>query len=265
MNGKKILFLHIPKTAGQSVHAALVDSFGKEAVSPTRVQEQLNGCSMRELRHYKVFSGHLDWSMLDFLRPDVYSFTVLRRPIDRILSFYFFLRDQGQNLPPEKRSNPENQGLKAAYELSPDEYFCGAANGLRSFIDEHFDNFYTYYFAGRRQDARRFLLTRLRSGSLSSEQLLNVAYDNLKEVDRVFDVSDMSAVFDFVRQLGGQSAKAAPKEYRVNVNSAGSRSPKTQQLADLGATEKVFKRLQEYCKFDDELYGMAQRSIIHTS
>ena len=42
----RIIFLHLPKTAGQSVHAALVDGFGEAAICPARVNEQLDGLTI---------------------------------------------------------------------------------------------------------------------------------------------------------------------------------------------------------------------------
>ena len=87
----KVIFLHIPKTAGQSVHAALVNAFGNEAVCPARVNDQLRRMSITEINRYQVFSGHFDWSLLDCIKGPKYVFTILREPIDRILSFYLAL------------------------------------------------------------------------------------------------------------------------------------------------------------------------------
>jgi len=47
--------------------------------------------SITEINRYQVFSGHFDWSLLDCIKGPKYVFTILREPIDRILSFYLAL------------------------------------------------------------------------------------------------------------------------------------------------------------------------------
>src|ERR1044071_10007863 len=88
----RVIFLHIPKTAGQSVHESLRRLFAPEEICPARENFQLLPISIQELRRYRLFSGHLDWCLLDVVPQPRFTFTVLRRPIERIISFYFFLR-----------------------------------------------------------------------------------------------------------------------------------------------------------------------------
>ena len=91
-----VIFLHIPKTAGQSVHSFLVHLFGQGAIAPARVNEQLIQLSIPQIRKYSVFSGHMDWAMLDCVERPRFVFTILREPTDRILSFYYYLRSEAK-------------------------------------------------------------------------------------------------------------------------------------------------------------------------
>src|SRR5947208_16662837 len=175
-----LVFLHIPKTAGQSVHEFLKKIVGPGAVAPARVNDQLYGLSVPELRRYRVVSGHLDWALLDCVREPKFVFTILRNPVDRILSFYFFLRAEAKNLSEEQLRLPENEGKQAVLHLSCDDYFTGGKPHLRTFLDNHYDNFYMYYFAGRTYDARQRLLARKSSdASFTTERILKMAFDNL--------------------------------------------------------------------------------------
>jgi len=251
----KVIFLHIPKTAGQSVHTALVNAFGKDEVCPVRVNDQLRRMSINELNKYRVFSGHLDWSLLDCLRGQKYVFTILREPMDRILSFYFFLRDQAEGLPEEKRNRPEHQGLKAAFELSPRDYFLGGTPHLRRFIDDHYDNFYTYYFAGRHYSSRGELVGLINRGEITRQQVLQMAKDNLSLLDNVFTVDSMGEVFSAIRQISGKEIMSDDK-YRVNVNTKVAAEDRRARIQALGADAATMARLDEYCQLDNELWKL---------
>src|ERR1700722_17141924 len=137
----RVIFLHIPKTAGQSVHNYLQRAVGAAKICPARENFQLVGKSILELSRYKVFSGHLDWALLDCVAANAFAFTILREPTDRILSFFFFLRGEALRLTPEQIDLPQNQGKKYLLKLSVDDYFCGGPPFIRSFLDSHFDNF----------------------------------------------------------------------------------------------------------------------------
>ena len=252
----KVIFLHIPKTAGQSVHAALVAAFGASAVCPARVNEQLVGIPVNELNRYRVFSGHLDWSLLDCVEGPRTVFTVLREPRDRILSFYFYLREQASKLSAADLDKPQHQGMKAALRLTPDQYFCAGPPHLRRFLDDHYDNFYTYFFAGRYYSARGLLNGRIGRGEISREQLVERALENLCTLDAVFSVEDTAAVFAWIRELGGAAIRG-DERYRVNVNAAVEAGERASRLAALGATQAAFDRIDAYCKLDGELWRRA--------
>ncbi|MDV6344318.1 sulfotransferase family 2 domain-containing protein [Nitrosomonas sp. Is37] len=253
----KIIFLHIPKTAGQSIHAALVNAFGKEAVCPARVNDQLRQFSIAELNRYQVFSGHLDWSLLDCIKGPKYVFTVLREPMDRILSFYFYTRNQGENLSAEERVKPERQGIKAAFELNPREYFLGGPPHLRNFIDDHYDNFYSYYFAGRRYRCRGELAGLINRKEFSQADIVRMAMDNLSTLDDVFTVSDMASVFRAIQEISGVSiSESEAEQYRVNVNTKVAARDRLDGLKALGADEVTLKRLQDYCTMDNKIWAL---------
>lgn len=251
----KIIFLHIPKTAGQSVHAALINAFGNEVVCPARVNDQLRQMSISELNRYQVFSGHFDWSLLDCIKGPKYVFTILREPIDRILSFYFFLRDEAEKMPIEKRLAPEHQGLKAAFELSPRDYFLGGAPHLRRFLDDHYDNFYTYYFAGRHYESRGKMVGMINRGEMSKQQVLQMAKDNLTLLDDVFIVDNMSAVFSAIRSISGKNLMS-DERYRVNVNTKVAADDRRAKIQALGADAPTMARLKEYCQLDAQLWKL---------
>lgn len=257
----KVIFLHIPKTAGQSVHAALVHAFGREAVCPARVNDHLKKFTITELNRYQVFSGHLDWAMLDCIKGPRYTFTIFREPMDRILSFYFYLRDEAAKLSAEDLRSPERQGLRAALELSPKDYFIGGPPFLRRFIDDHYDNFYSYYFAGRHYQARSELVGLTKRGELSHDDILRMAKDNLSQLDSVFTVDDMTSVFSAIREISGKEIMSDDK-YRVNVNKNISAHDRGQRLRDLGAERDTMEKLEACCMLDSQLWQLHASKVI---
>ncbi|ATX81423.1 Sulfotransferase family protein [Mariprofundus ferrinatatus] len=92
----KGLFLHIQKTAGTSIiHIAQsyyrfgMISHGDHVGKPPKA-----------FRNLKFVSGHFGYDFAQQLMGDRYSFTFLRNPESRILSMYYFLRGQKENLFP---------------------------------------------------------------------------------------------------------------------------------------------------------------------
>lgn len=255
----RIIFLHIPKTAGQSVHAALVNGFGEESICTARVNDQLAGMTIRELNRFRVFSGHLDWSMLDCVDGPKYVFTILRDPLDRLLSFYFFLRKEAAMLQPHELKLPANQGKKAILELSAHEYFTGGPPHIRAFLDNHYDNFYAYFFAGRHYRARAVLQAQVRQKILTRERVLEMALDNLSRLDGVFTVDDMPAVFDAIRALA-PGPIGEDQAYRTNVNADTPRADRRERLRGFGATDETFVRIEEACAMDREIWEAVSRA-----
>ena len=252
---KKLVFLHIPKTAGQSVHKQIESLYSRDEICPARLNNQLSAISISEMNRYRVFSGHLDWSMLDCIKGDKYVFTVLREPVSRIVSFYTFLRQTASRLTPDQLAAPSRQGLKAALELPCDEYFCGGPNHLREFLDNHYDNFYMYYFAGRTYDGRRKILSAQKNGEeLSKQHVLNMAHKNLDLVDGVFTPDTLSELDTILQKVSGRQARQELAITKVNVGDQKSLAERIEWLKDIGATNRTFDKIAEMTSYDKEIY-----------
>jgi len=146
-----IVFLHIPKTAGQTIHSELTRVVGAKAVSPVRVHTQAGPGTEQLPPGYRLYSGHIDWEALDTLPEPRFVFTVLRDPLERIASFYFYLRRQAEGLSADELASPARTGMRMALELSPDDYFFGNETpARRKFILDHYHSHYCAYLATRK-------------------------------------------------------------------------------------------------------------------
>lgn len=249
----KLVFLHIPKTAGQSLHASLLAGFGREAICPARVNEQLFCLSIEQLNSYRVVSGHFDWSMLDCISGPKYVFTVLRDPLERLLSFYFFLRNEALKLPDAELNKVSNVGKKAILELSPDEYFTAGPVPLRAMLDNLYDNFYTYYFAGRVYRSRQMLNARIDAGLITPEKIFEMALSNIDRLDGVFFFENIEPAFDMIRKFSPYDIKESGA-YMMNVNYRVSQAERLGELEKLGATQVTFDKLNSMCRLDNKLF-----------
>lgn len=88
-----ITFLHMPKTAGTSIIASMQERFGEDGCyvhGQTAPWSKFDTLAP-SLAKYSAIAGHLTIEQLDRVPGDKRIFTVIRPPVDRILSWYEFL------------------------------------------------------------------------------------------------------------------------------------------------------------------------------
>lgn len=192
-----IVFLHIPKTAGQTVHNSLSRMVKTRRISPIRVHTQAALAQDQYPPGYSLYSGHLDWSAMDHLPKNRFVFTILRDPGERIASFYFYLQREAAGLDRQTLDLPQNIGLKRALDWSPDDYFFGGDDNWQTFVRSHYDNFYCTYFATREMLGWGATLNMTAAG------LMQEARSGLHALDRVYSTNAMAQMeTDFSHRFG---------------------------------------------------------------
>lgn len=108
---KKLINIHIPKTAGLSLHKIMIEQFGKEKVYKLGVYEKdqttekllsrtvndFDNMSKEELDNYNYFSGHFPNGIQNkFNEDDIDLITCLRDPVDRVISLFMYLQREKQ-------------------------------------------------------------------------------------------------------------------------------------------------------------------------
>jgi hypothetical protein len=89
---KGIYFLHIPKTAGASVHRFLTSALPNEQICPARSWEEVEDGGLASLLKYRVFSGHMADSLEPYIGNRLRTITLLRDPVQRSISYYAHVR-----------------------------------------------------------------------------------------------------------------------------------------------------------------------------
>ncbi len=165
------LFDHLPKTAGTSVIAALECGLSQsgglsEVPCPHHV-------AVRRAGTRRFLAGHLWFFPGESLAPGWFYATILRDPIDRFLSQYYFYRSQ--------RVVTGNPDVLAAQSCTLPEFLANAR------LDHLSTNFQARHFAMRMSEAPE---------RLSEQELFEAAVASLREYDLVGVFADVQGFVD---------------------------------------------------------------------
>ena len=162
---------------------------------------------------YSLYSGHIDWEALETLPEPRFVFTVLRDPLERIASFYFYLRHEATRLPPEELETRARIGMRKALRETADDYFFGGDAIWQNFVLDHYHSPYCAYLVTRRMRGYR------RIADLPSETLLDRAETAARALDGVYSVDGLGALeHDLKTRLGvdvdlrGRVVNAGPQD-----------------------------------------------------
>ena len=93
-----VVFDHLPKCGGTSVNYFLKNAYPKRASfnlnidSPIKSTEEFKNFNLRKRQKTKLVYGHLANELRDFVNPESIWAVVVREPVDRIISHYFFVK-----------------------------------------------------------------------------------------------------------------------------------------------------------------------------
>lgn len=258
-------FLHIPKTAGQSIRALLE----KELCSPPYrygeafpflVESQLDPSRKEAMSKSRLVSGHFNLSTFDtYLGPDFFVFTVLRDPIERILSFYLYLRQNALRLGPSEILEPSNLGKRLILETHPDDYFLGN-HRLQDFVDDHFHNFYTRFFSDKTYTGNVESRSRVRTGDTS---LIESSVEGISKLDLVMELSNLSQIEVPLSLLNPSEAYTRAKLPRKNLGHTMGHLSKIENLKALGLSETGMGAIQRMTRLDYEfMEQLKERGVI---
>jgi Galactose-3-O-sulfotransferase len=91
-----LIFLHIPKTGGSTISKILEQQYSKVETLTLDDRErqiaQLKALPAAQRGQYRLIQGHLFFGLHRFIPRASTYITFLRRPVDRVLSFYYYAR-----------------------------------------------------------------------------------------------------------------------------------------------------------------------------
>src|SRR5579871_2524947 len=91
-----LIFLHVPKAGGSTLHRILEREYSGRTVRETRfgaeAEAELAGLTVAERNEVALLKGHMHFGLHElFPRPTTYV-TFLREPVARIVSHYYYVR-----------------------------------------------------------------------------------------------------------------------------------------------------------------------------
>lgn len=133
---RRVLFDHLPRCAGTTITRYLLMHyprrfvFGTHNQQPSGSVQAFQSLPQGSRYHYQLIAGHLTNELLDYVHPDTITLTILRDPIDRIVSHYYYIKQQKQHYLHDRvlKSNVQLEDY-ASSELSPE---------LRNWYTTHF-------------------------------------------------------------------------------------------------------------------------------
>lgn len=141
MNKKLFFFDHIYKAAGTSIDHICRQALGADNVSPGLIEGA--DSALANYRDYQLITGHFWFPPGMSLPTDRYCFTILRHPIDRVLSHYFFSRNNVQGI--------SNQETELAKTLSLHDYVFCDPSVLSIISNNQTNHFFHLAWDGNRQ------------------------------------------------------------------------------------------------------------------
>jgi len=120
-----LIFLHIPKTAGTTLNRIIEWQYSPFAIftmDPHRIRataERFQRLPEARRRHLQVVRGHLFYGIHEFLPQDATYITMLREPVARLLSSYYFVLRRPLN-PLHRKFKREGLGVEDCVRLFPD-------------------------------------------------------------------------------------------------------------------------------------------------
>ena len=94
-----VIFLHVPKTAGTTLNRLIeweypiLQMYSVDPVFSAWSRKHLRKLSVRRLRQIRMLKGHMVFGMHEILPQPASYITVLRDPINRVLSAFYFMHN----------------------------------------------------------------------------------------------------------------------------------------------------------------------------
>lgn len=166
MDRKALIFLHIPKTAGTTLNRIIERQYSPLSIftmDPYRIRatpERLRKLSESRRSHLRMVRGHMYYGIHELLPQGGTYFTVLREPVARFFSSYYFIQRRPLH-PMHRKVKTDKIGVEDFIRLTP-----------------------------RRQNLQCSLIAGIKNDGTSDARVLDQAKENLEKSFSVVGISE---------------------------------------------------------------------------
>lgn len=226
-----LIFLHMPKTGGTTMHAILKRQYRVENTFRTNPEQHWE--SLRMFREFsdeakakiELITGHMRFGIHEYINRPSYYLSFLRDPVQRVISYYYYILGY-QNHYLHQKIKSGNMSLEDV---------------LESGVSREFNNFQIRRISG--QD-------RVDYGCCSNE-MLDMA---IRNIDQYFPVVGLTEKFDESLILMSNYCRwKFPYYTRLNV---GKNKPPKHDI-----TDKVIESIKQFNDLDIKLYNYASQKL----
>jgi len=229
---RKIFFMHVPKCAGTTMQVYLQSNFLRRKIFTTQLLdggksvERFRNLPERDRYRYDLVKGHHAHHVLDCVHPDFLKLAILRDPVERILSIFYYIK--------QSKDHPLHAQIGGA-EASLDDY-------LNSDLARNSGLVYVSVFSRLdRQGVRADL-----------QGALDLALESaLEQYDIVGLVEDFDAFVQSVYEAANLKRPYRSVKHNVGQLKESSRGREV--------SEETIARVRELCKFDMAIYDAVKR------
>ena len=211
-----ILFDHLPKCAGTTIIQHLLTQYPQRVAyltngsKPSESAKKFKSLSAESRHGYHLVAGHCTHQLLNYVHPDSIKLTIFRDPVERIISHYFFVREN-------KRHYLHQKIVKS--NLSLEDYATSELScELRNFYISHFSGFSVEEMNQNPQEsiARAVSIVRENYDVIGFQDDLTSTMNKLQNLadlpepfaDRVFNKTQKKAVAEISAQAKKAIAEA---------------------------------------------------------
>lgn len=249
--GRKLVFLHIPKTGGTSLHHHFAAHFAPEEVCPERFS-RLHRWSPEDLARYRYFSGHYNFDQIRLIPGPLFIVTVLREPAERVLSSYYFWRRHTA----EAVVRHKLEGPAIAREGSMIDFLRNPHHEVQDSVN----NTITRYLAGQ-VNVQQDLSYRYSAGShgvpVSELEVLHRALGNLLAIDVVGFSNQLHDVYTRVALAFGMPRIAALARLKTRTET----DPDLEPVVEEALTPELRAEIERHTYLDRTVFRLARAHL----